>query len=239
MTEHQKPARVTFQARIERIFEHCADTRSLFLRVDGRERLSLVPGQFISISIPLEDETRTRAYSIASDPQDELVEICFDRVPNGRGSQWLFDRRIGDSVEFTGPFGAFTMPSAPERETVFICAETAIAPIRPMLHLACAGPHPKLSLLLAARDLEHRPYFQEIESLANRVEGFGLTTIFPSEAGDLYQWILEVAQDTWIEADDNRARNFYICGVGYGVIAIRDLLRGAGYERRAVKYERW
>ena len=43
----------------------------------------------------------------------------------------------------------------------------------------------------------------------------------------------------WIVADADRTRQFYICGVGDGVIQLRDLLRGSGYERRAVHYERW
>ena len=42
-----------------------------------------------------------------------------------------------------------------------------------------------------------------------------------------------------VAADTNRARQFYICGVGKGVTRIRDLLRGSGYERRAVHYEQW
>jgi ferredoxin-NADP reductase len=40
-------------------------------------------------------------------------------------------------------------------------------------------------------------------------------------------------------ADSNRTRQFYVCGVGKAVTRIRDLLRGAGYERRAVHYEQW
>jgi hypothetical protein len=30
-----------------------------------------------------------------------------------------------------------------------------------------------------------------------------------------------------------------VCGVGKGVLRLRDLLRGAGYEWRAVHYEQW
>jgi ferredoxin-NADP reductase len=43
----------------------------------------------------------------------------------------------------------------------------------------------------------------------------------------------------WVRADSERNRQFYVCGVGDGVLALRDLLRGAGYERRAIRYERW
>src|SRR5215470_5086824 len=93
-------ARGAGRARIARIHDHCADTRSLFLDVVGGGRLKLIPGHFISISIPLGDETRTRPYSIASSPADPgPFEICFNRVPGGRGVAWLFERAVGDVLD--------------------------------------------------------------------------------------------------------------------------------------------
>jgi len=35
------------------------------------------------------------------------------------------------------------------------------------------------------------------------------------------------------------SRHFFVCGVGEIVPRLRGLLRGAGYERRAVPYEKW
>src|SRR5277367_6487752 len=105
--------RSTLNARVERIFDHAADTRSLFLSLISGKHLRFLPGQFISITIPLGDETRSRPYSIASDPEDRgPFEICFNRVAGGRGVAWLFERRPGDTLDFSGPFGAFTIDSA-------------------------------------------------------------------------------------------------------------------------------
>ena len=105
-----------------------------------------MPGQFISITIPLGDETRSRPYSIASDPEDRgPFEICFNRVEGGRGVAWMFERRVGDTLDFSGPFGAFTIERALEAEAGFIAQGTAIAPIRPMLKRA-------LALVVAAED---------------------------------------------------------------------------------------
>src|ERR1700719_799545 len=135
------------QARVERIFDHAADTRSLFLSPLTGKSLRFKPGQFISISIPLGDETRSRPYTIASNPTDTgPFEICFNRVKGGRGVDWLFERRVGDMVEFTGPVGTFALESdpAPGIEIGFIAEGTAIAPIRPMLkRVAASNPAPK------------------------------------------------------------------------------------------------
>src|ERR1700688_717706 len=143
MTTGAPPAassgRTTLNARVENIFDHAADTRSIFLSLTSGKHLRFVSGQFISITIPLGDETRSRPYSIASDPEDRgPFEICFNRVAGGRGVQWLFERRVGDTLDFSGPFGSFTIDQPPTAELAFIAEGTAIAPIRPMLKRALA-----------------------------------------------------------------------------------------------------
>ena len=237
------PKRSTLSARVERIFDHASDTRSLFLSPTTGKGLRFVPGQFISISIPLGDETRSRPYTIASSPGDGPFEICFNRVPGGRGVDWLFERRIGDPLDFAGPFGTFTLdtnPSPASTEIGFIAEGTAIAPIRPMLKRALAGPSPraKIHLIYAAQDREHILYASELDELARTATNFSYEPVIaPPE--NIYKRLRELINARWIIADADRTRQFYICGVGDGVIQLRDLLRGSGYERRAVHYERW
>jgi len=124
------PRRPVYRARVERIRDHNADTRSLFLGLIDGGQLGFVPGQFISISLALENETRVRPYTVASNPEErDGIEICFNQVPGGVGVRYLFERKVGDELQFTGPFGAFTMDRAPEHECVFIAEGTGIAPI--------------------------------------------------------------------------------------------------------------
>jgi ferredoxin-NADP reductase len=248
------PTRSTLSARVERIFDHASDTRSLFLSQTNGKSLRFVPGQFISVSIPLGDETRSRPYTIASSPIDSgPFEICFNRVPGGRGVRWLFERRVGDTLDFAGPFGTFTIDAdpAPEVELGFIAEGTAIAPIRPMLKRALAGSGrvaglsaglavglAKMHLIYAARDREHILYSSELDEFARTAPNFSYETVITSPE-KTYDRLLELINARWILADSYRTRQFYICGVGNGVIQLRDLLRGSGYERRAVHYERW
>jgi benzoate/toluate 1,2-dioxygenase reductase component len=230
----QPRGRSTLTARIERIHDHYADTRSLFLTlIDGRH-LKFLPGQFISISIPLGDETRTRAYSIATSPERGAFEICFNMVTGGRGVGWLFERKVGDTLEFTGPFGTFSMERAPEVEIGLIAEGTAIAPIRPIIHRAIeTGALTAIHLIYGADRDEHLLYRAELEQATKRATNFTYEIVTAS-AEDLYERLGEIANRRWIAADHNRTRQFWICGVGPGVIKLRDLLRGAGYERRAV-----
>ncbi|MGB6561269.1 MAG: FAD-dependent oxidoreductase [Candidatus Binataceae bacterium] len=232
------PRRPVYRARVERIRDHNADTRSLFLSLIDGGQLGFVPGQFISISLALENETRVRPYTVASSPEErDAIEICFNQVPGGLGVQYLFARKVGDELQFTGPFGAFTMDRVPEAQCVFIAEGTAIAPIRPMVgHALAVESRPAMSLLYAAPDSEHLLYREEIEQW--RAAGVNFVPLL-APASELYDRMIAETQRRWVDADSDRSRHFYVCGVGKGVLALRDLLRGAGYERRAVHYEQW
>ena len=232
------PRRPVYRARVERIHDHNTDTRSLFLRPIDGGRLGFVPGQFISISLALEGETRVRPYTVISSPEESgAIEICFNQVPGGIGVRHLFERKVGDELQFTGPFGAFTLDRPPEKECVFIAEGTAIAPIRPMIRRALGtGTRPVLSLLYAAPDPDHLLYREEIAQWS--AAGVNFASLL-APAAELYDRLIAETRRRWVDADSDRRRHFYLCGVGKGVLRLRDLLRGAGYERRAVHYEQW
>jgi 3-ketosteroid 9alpha-monooxygenase subunit B len=234
--------RVGYRVRIERMFDHADDARSLFLRILDKPFPPFDPGMFISIAIPLEDGNRLRPYTIASSPEDgEPFEIVFNRVPGGAGSAWLFARTVGDELNFSGPYGAFTLGTAPDAELVFIADSTAIAPIRSMIRRALtARSTRRVTLLHAADHRNHLLYQHELDALTVTHPRLQITRIVvEGGSGPLYARLSDEIRRRWIDADTDRARHFYLCGVGSGVIELRDLLRGAGYERRAVHYEKW
>jgi phenol hydroxylase P5 protein len=210
--------------RIERVVEHDAETRSLFVGLPGG--LVFAPGQFVSCLLPIGGERLIRPYSIASPPESpELLELLLNRVPGGPGSNHLFTLEAGDPLDFTGPWGTFTLEEPPLAETVFIAERTAIAPIRPMLHRAARSARHPLRLVYGS---ELPIYRDELAALA-AVD----TDLVPPD-------MLEAeVHRRFIESDSDRSRHFFVCGVGELVRRLRRALRGAGYMRQAVQYERW
>ncbi|HZP43918.1 MAG TPA: FAD-dependent oxidoreductase [Candidatus Binatia bacterium] len=221
-------------ARVERVVAHAPDTRSLFLRLPAGERLAFRPGQFISCLLPVGGERLTRPYSIASDPErGDLLEIVLNRVPGGAGSHYLLSLPEGAILHFTGPWGTFVLDRAPDAEAVFIADGTGVAPIRPMIHRALAtGPRHPLTLVHAGARKEALLYRREMETLAREREEFAFEPLPPGV-------LVDEVRRRWVAEDGDRTRRFWICGVGDVVPRLRDLLRGAGYERRAVQYEKW
>jgi ferredoxin-NADP reductase len=211
-------------AILDAVTEHAADTRSLFLRIPGG--LAFRPGQFLSCLLPIGGERLIRPYSMASSPEEPArIELLLNLVPGGPGSRYLFGLSPGARIDFTGPWGTFVLDRAPDAEAVFIALDTGIAPIRPMLHRAAATASRPLTLVYAA----HYPlYLDEL----TRLPGLAVDVVSPAA-------LETTTRRRWLEHDGDRTRQFYICGVGDLVPRLRDLLRGGGYARRAVQYEKW
>ncbi|MBM4256412.1 MAG: FAD-dependent oxidoreductase [Deltaproteobacteria bacterium] len=237
-------SRQVSEAIIDRIVEHNSDTRSLFLRFPNDQRLNFIPGQFLSLQLPVAGKILTRPYSIASNPEDRgPLEICFNLVPEGQGSHYLFSLGAGDSVTFTGPWGTFVLGQAPSAECIFLADGIGIVPIRPMIHRALKS-HSQFAVRLlyhVAREYELL-YRTELEAWTQQHVQFSLELLggYTSDRLSTVQGsLLEYVEDQYVKRDEDRSRHFYICGVGSQVTQLRDLLRGAGYQRRAVVYEKW
>ncbi len=209
---------------LEAVVDHGHDTRTLVVRPAAP--LTFRPGQFLSCLLPIGGERLIRPYSIASAPETpERLELLLNRVPEGPGSDHLFGLAPGDTLSFTGPWGTFALDRAPDAPAVFVALGTGIAPIRPMLHRAAATARHPLSLLYAT---DHVLYRDELDA----VPGLAWDTVAPDA-------VTSAVTRRWVEGDQDRSRHFFLCGVGDVVLRLRDLLRGAGYVRRAVQYERW
>ena len=218
------------EARLARVVEHAPDTRSLFLRLPPGERMEFRPGQFVSCLLPVgEKPPAIRPYSVASSPEDEELELCLNLVPGGLGSQYLLGLTPGAVVRLTGPWGTFVLDRAPDAEAVFIADGTGIAPIRPMIHRALATAVRPVTLLYGRPDGAPLLFADELAVPRPNYT----PVVMPSPS------LLDETKHRYVTADADRERHFYICGVGPIVYALRDLLRGSGYARQAVRYEKW
>lgn len=218
-------------ARLEDVTDHGGDVRSLFVR--PARPFAFAPGQFVSCLLPVGGQRLTRPYSIASHPETpERLELLLNLVPDGPGSHHLFSLRPGAELTLTGPWGTFVVDQPCAAETIFIADGTGIAPIRPMLRRALATGRQTTTLLHAADAPQPHVYADEHAALAAADDRLTFDRLASAD-------LLAEVERRYVHADDDRRRHFFVCGVGDVVVRLRQLLRGAGYERRAVRYEKW
>jgi len=229
-------------ATLERIAEWSAGTRSLFLRLEGDTRLAFTPGQFVSLALPVGGAELVRPYSLASNPEDDVLEICVDRVPGGAGSAYLFDLQPGAALSLKGPFGSLTVDDPPAAEMIFVADGTGIAPIRAMVRRVLErGATSPVQVLHGARAESDLLYREELEAWTHSHPHLRWEPVLAgagTAAGENPR-LEAIVRARYVDADADRARHFWICAVGDMVRRLRELLRGAGYERRSVRYEQW
>lgn len=163
-------------------------------------------------------------------------------MPGGAGSRYLFGLRPGATLSLTGPFGSFMVDEPPAAEMVFIGDASGIAPIRAMvrrvLERGSGWPVRVLHGACSAGELLYREEFEAWARAHPRLQWEPVLAGAGGAAGENPRLEALVAE-RYVHADADRSRHFWICGVGDMVRRLRDLLRGAGYERRAVRYEQW
>jgi len=168
MSEEIAMTEVTHRATVLSASDLTPNVRQLVL-LPKDDKLVFEPGQWISLKLPVGAQPPlNRAYSMAAPPSPtgELL-LVLDRVPEGVGSEYLFERRAGDELLYSGPYGRFTLPPLSGQELLLVGRYTGLVPFRCMLKALYA--HRELSpvLLIAVGPAEQELlYHDEFLSLA-------------------------------------------------------------------------
>lgn len=180
----------------------------------------------------------TRAYSICSEPGGNRFELCLNRLQEGIFSPYLFEMQPGDAVEMRPPLGQFVL--RPDAGAVMVATGTGIAPFRSILrsHLARGDRRP-MTLLFGVRYESTILYREEFESLALRYPNFRFWPSlsrpepgWPGRAGHVQAHLAEAI-------GERRDLNVYICGLKLMVDDVRTILKGMGFDRKQIIYEKY
>jgi ferredoxin-NADP reductase len=234
----------TFAARLIRSVSLSAQTKHLEFEVAAVPRFGFVAGQWLSFKTNKPDgEEITRAYSLASPPGDDnRFALCLNRVQDGFMSNFLCDMKDGEDISCQGPFGDFIL-RPPMHDTVFIATGTGIAPFRSMLHWLLADParhqDKQLCLLFGNRTEKDIYYHEEFLELASQHTNFHyLPTL--SRGADDWQGLRGYVQAHMIAIIQGRTEmHAYICGLDKMIKANRELLKGLGWDRKSILYEKY
>ncbi len=123
-----------------------------------------LPGQHYVVRLRADDGyTASRSYSVASAPDDPLVELYVERIADGEVSGYLAEGvEVGDELEVRGPLGGWFVWDG-VRPALAVGGGSGVAPLVSMLrHARATGQPDLLCLLAAARTLDRLPYAEEL-----------------------------------------------------------------------------
>jgi len=176
-----------WQARVERLQRLSDDLMLLHLALPEGQRIAYSAGQYLNFVLP---DGAKRAFSFASAPQaagNATIELHVRRIPGGRFTGQVFESlREGDTLEFEGPLGRFTLNDS-ERPILFVAGATGFAPVKSILEDAFArGIQRPMALYWGVRRREDLYLLEQVEAWQREHPNFRFVPVLsePDAAGD-------------------------------------------------------
>ncbi len=230
------------QTRVESIERLTHDMRRLVLTLVDPPEMAFNPGQYVDITIP--GTEKTRSFSMANTPStDDRLEFIIRLYPNGHFSG-LLDGGLkpGDPLKVKGPYGVFTLRDHPDRDLIFIGGGAGMAPILCLLRsMAESGSTRRATYYYGARGRRDLCYLEEMEKLTHRLPGFRFVAAL-SEPGVDEEWDGEVGMITDVvkSGEDSLANtDAYLCGPPPMIDAAIPVLVGLGVDAGHILFDKF
>jgi NAD(P)H-flavin reductase len=131
-------ADIRFSAVIADLRPLSSDVLKVSLRCE--DPIEFQAGQYVTV---VRADGLARSYSIASLPEEGLVDLHIRRIPNGRMSGWFHTTaQHGDRVTLSGPSGeCFYVPGREQQPLLLAGTGTGLAPLYGIVRDALARGH--------------------------------------------------------------------------------------------------
>jgi CDP-4-dehydro-6-deoxyglucose reductase len=233
---------------ITRIENETYNTRRFWISIPELESFDFIPGQFVTIDLPIHEKPnkRWRSYSIASWPDGTNVfELLIVLLDGGMGTTYLFNEvKEGSELTLRGPQGVFVLPENIDQDLYFICTGTGIAPFRSMVHYIQLHnvPHKDIYLLFGTRKKEDLLYLEEFRDLEKQVPGFHYLPTLSREKWDGCCGYVHAIYENLVHEKMNGQEQpppakFYLCGWKNMVDEAKVRIQKLGYDRKAIHQE--
>jgi propane monooxygenase reductase component len=219
------------------------DMRHLVLRLVEPTEIKFFPGQYVDITVPGTDSTRSFSMANTSSRESGQLEFVIKVYPDGLFSHFLDTRlAVGDRLDLTGPFGVFTLREGFDTDLVFVGGGAGMAPILSLLRsMAERVIERKATYYYGARGRRDLCFEQELRALEEVLPRFRYVPAL-SEPAEGDGWAGEVGLITDVvkrHEGDLKAAHAYVCGPPPMVEAAMPMLTGLGVPEKRIYYDKF
>jgi len=217
-----------------------SNVAKLTISLDEKDRTPPVfmPGQYVNISIPGSDQTRSYSFSNAPS-SDGVLSFYIKLLDKGAMSDYLRERVVeGDRICVTGPYGRFYLREA-QRPILMIAGGTGLAPM--------------FAMLSQMIDLKWLQPIHLLYGVNKPSELFGLEEIknrFLNNLNLVYETICVESDEAWSGAKGyvtdllrpeliQKKTNVYVCGPPLMIDAVEVWLAENQFDKKFVYSEKF
>lgn len=218
-----------------------------FARTD-EQILTFIPGQFITLHIPINDKKLRRSYSIASIAgQEQTIDFAASYITGGIASELLFNLPIGTELEASGPSGRLVLREEDQPQRYLLIATgTGVTPYRAMLpeiEKRIQSKNTQIIILEGVRTQESILYPQDFLAYAKKYpEHFSFTACYSRHtqtALQPHEYDGNVCKHL-TTLNLNPANDIvYLCGNPNMIDQAYEQLKGHGFDATNVRREKY
>jgi len=227
--------------RISEIIKETPDVTIFRFKSGDGSILDFEPGMFIMLYYKSSTEEIGRAYSIASAPGSDTIELIISMI-HGKVTSKLEEAKIGDIYYVSGPYGQFRFDPNRNKKVLFIAGGTGVAPFLSMLrYLKEKALTTDVSLIYSVRYPNEIIRKAELEELSKSINLKLTITVTRPQQGD--NWSAETGHinEDMIKriVPDFSERDPYICGPLAFTKAMKQVLNNLGVEDSRIRADVW
>ncbi len=231
--------RIIYKSKIEKIIDYTPDFRELWLQLTEPSEFSFKAGQFLMLHVPKENKPVLRAYSIASNDQNKSqVKLMFKFVEKGVASEYVWQLKQDQEIQFTGPFGRIFFKEPVSEQIIFLNTGSGVAQ-----HICFLRSHAQLlrdkniSFYMGLRAEKDLYFESELKALQNDFKNFKFHFVL-SRPSDNWKGLKGYVQNQIEHLNYVKIpTDFYMCGNGMMIKDVKEKLAAKGIGPSQIIYE--
>jgi benzoate/toluate 1,2-dioxygenase reductase subunit len=227
----------SFPGKIAAVEALSPSTIRFSVALDTPEALDFLPGQYVNVTVPGTNETRS--YSFSSAPGSPHASFVVRNVPGGLMSSYLDGQaKAGDAISFAGPFGSFYLRPV-QRPLLLLAGGTGIAPFLSMLDvLDKQGFTQPVKMVFAVTNDHDLVELEHLDRIAAAHPQFDYLTCVSSDASCHLRkgYATAHVEPAWMNGGDI---DVYLCGPVPMVEAVRTWLDSTGVKPANFYFEKF
>ena len=212
------------------------DVMTFLFRSEDQNWFRYLPGQFVTLELPVGKEPLYRTYTLSSSPsRPYALSVTVKAQATSIGTRWMFDNlKPGMKIRALGPLGDFSYVRHPGDKYLFISAGSGVTPMMSMVRdMSDRAPQSDIAFINCSRSPSHIVFRHELEYLARFMPKLSLGFIVENcGRTDLWSGLKGMVDKAKIAllSPDFMDRTVFCCGPEPFMAAIRSMLDASGFD---------